>query len=425
MQAVALIDCNNFYVSCERLFQPKLNGRPVVVLSNNDGCVVSRSQEAKDLGIAMGVPLFEIRDEVKKYGIDVRSSNYTLYGDMSSRVHEAISHFSNEIENYSIDEAFAVVETNRYLKPMLASGIEIRTAVKKWTGIPTSVGIAPTKTLAKIAGMIAKKLPDGVFELTDKDLQDQVLAETDILDIWGINTRSAVKLNALGIRSAKDLRDLDLRLARKALTVVGARMVEELRGYPSLSLSLEQITPLKKSICCSRSFAGEVRTFSELSESVVSFLSNAAEKMRGQQLVTNAVQLFIETNRFKEKGRYANSATIKVSPTDSTRELIGHALQILRAIFRPGFAYRKSGVVLLGLQPQSHETRRLFDDQRYIRDRGLMEAIDRLNQKHGRQTVRFGLPQKREKMNWQMSRNYLSPSYTTDISKLLRVGMQS
>lgn len=419
MQAVALIDCNNFYVSCERLFQPQLNGRPVVVLSNNDGCVVSRSQEAKDLGIAMGVPLFAIRDEVQKYRIDVRSSNYTLYGDMSSRVHEAISHFSNEIENYSIDEAFAEVETNRYMNPLFASGVEIRTAVKKWTGIPTSVGIAPTKTLAKIAGKIAKKLPNGVFELTDKELQDKVLAETDVIDIWGINKRSAVKLNALGVRSAKDLRDLDLRVARKALTVVGARMVEELRGYPSLSLDL--ITPLKKSICCSRSFAGEVRTFAELSEAVISFLSNAAEKMRSQQLVTNAIQLFIETNRFKEKGLYANSATIKVSPTDSTRELIGHALRILRAIFKPGFAYRKSGVVLLGLQPQSHETRRLLDDQNYVKDRGLMEAVDAINQKHGRQTVRFGLPRKREKANWQMSQNYFSPSYTTNLQEALRV----
>ncbi len=418
MQAVALIDCNNFYVSCERLFQPNLQGRPVVVLSNNDGCVVSRSQEAKDIGIPMGVPLFEIKDQIEKYGIDVRSSNYALYGDMSSRVHEAIAHFSNEIENYSIDEAFAVVETNQYIKPLHNTGIEIRAAVKKWTGIPTSVGIAPTKTLAKIAGKIAKKNADGVFDLTDPTLRDKVLAQTDIIDIWGINKKTASKLHDLGVYSAKDFRDIDIRTARKALTVVGSRMVDELRGHNAIAL--EMMAPRKKSIVCSRSFAGEVRSLSELTESVITFISTAAEKMRRQELITNAVQLFIETKRFKEKGLYANSATLKVAPTDSTRELIGVALRILRSIYKPGFGYRKSGVMLIGLQPREAETPRLFHDDIYLRDRKLMDAIDRLNEKHGRQTLRFGLPIKRETA-WKMNRNYLSPNYTTSIGDLLRV----
>jgi DNA polymerase V len=418
MNAVALIDCNNFYVSCERLFQPKLRKEPVIVLSNNDGCVVSRSQEVKDIGIPMGIPLFQIKDEVKKHGIKVYSSNYTLYGDISSRVHDAISHFSNEIENYSIDEAFAVLEVNKYSKPLFDSGVEIRSAVKKWTGIPTSVGIAPTKTLAKIAGDVAKKSPHGVFDLTNKELQDEVLANTDIIDIWGINTRSAKKLKPMGIHSAKDLRDMDLRHARKVLTVVGARMVDELRGNPSIQL--EMMAPLKKSICCSRSFAGEVKTLTEMTESVISYLSTAAEKMRRSKLITSAINLFIETNLFKEKGLYANSATIKISPTDSTRELIGHALRILKALYKPGYGYRKSGVILLDLRPRTAETKRLFNDDFYLRDRGLMSSIDMLNERHGRGTVRFGLPIKREK-NWQMARNHLSPRYTTDINAILRV----
>jgi DNA polymerase V len=251
--AVALIDCNNFYVSCERLFQPKLNGRPVIVLSNNDGCVVSRSNEVKALGIPMGIPLFQIKKEINKHEIAVYSSNYTLYGDMNARVHEAISSFSDEIENYSIDEAFVNLEANHYLKPLFDFGVEIRASVKRATGIPTSVGIAPTKTIAKIAGDIAKASPHGVFDLSDEKLTDEVLCKTDIIDIWGINKQSAKKLQNLGIYSAKQLRDFDLQPTRKIMTVVGARLVEELRGRSCLPL--EFIAPVKKSICCSRSFA--------------------------------------------------------------------------------------------------------------------------------------------------------------------------
>ncbi len=418
MEAIALIDCNNFYVSCERLFQPKLNGRPVVVLSNNDGCVVSRSNEAKGLGIAMGVPLFMIEKEIRQHNIAVYSLNYTLYGDMSSRVHDSISSFSNEVENYSIDEAFARLEVNRYSKPLFQTGVEIRTAVKRWTGIPTSIGIGPTKTLAKIAGNLAKKSPHGVFDICDPHLRDNVLDQTDIIDIWGINTRTAKKLHRHGINSARQFRDMDLSTGRKELTVVGARLIEELRGHSCLPL--EMVDPMKKSICCSRSFAGEVKSLSELTESVIVYLSTAAEKLRRAKLVTNAVNLFIETNRFREKGLYANSVTMKINPTDSTRELIALAMRMLDAIYKPGYGYRKSGVVLLGLQPRTSETKRLFDEDRYQRDRHLMAAMDILNQKHGRQTVRFGMPAKTH-TSWKMNRNHLSPQYTTDIEQILRV----
>jgi DNA polymerase V len=417
MKAVALIDCNNFYVSCERLFQPWLNGRPVIVLSNNDGCVVSRSNEAKQLGIPMGVPLFQIKDEVQKNGIEVYSSNYALYGDMSTRVMDAIAHFSNEIEFYSIDEAFATLEANRFSPSLIESGTTIRESVKRWTGIPTSVGIAPTKTLAKIAGRVAKKSPEGVFDLMDADLRDRVLAETDIMDIWGINTATARKLRALGINTARELRDMDVRAARKSMTVVGSRLVEELRGHTSLSL--EFVQPLKKSICCSRSFAAEVTSLGELTESVIAHLSTAAEKLRRSRLVANALNLFIRTNQFKEKNFYSNSVTVKVGPTDSTRELITQVLALLKAIYRPGYGYRKSGVILLDLQPAAGETRRLFDDAAYLRDRTLMRAVDMLNAKHGRRTVHFGAPYMRPR-NWQMNRNHLSRAFTTDIDQVLR-----
>ena len=420
MNAVALIDCNNFYVSCERLFQPDLNGRPVVVLSNNDGCVVARSQEVKNLGIPMGVPVFQIRQQIEENHIVVFSSNYTLYGDISSRVHNAISHFSDKIENYSIDEAFAEIESNRYSRSLMESGIEIRQSVKKWTGIPTSVGIAPTKTLAKVAGSVAKKSPVGVFDLTDRQLQSDVLEATDVVDLWGINKRSAVKLQALGIYNARQLRDINLRTARKVLTVVGARLVEELRGKRCLSLEL--IAPKKKNICCSRSFSGEVKTISELADSVIQFVSTAAEKMRKQHLTASAVSVFIETNRFKEKGQYANSASLKIQPTDSTLELIACVLRILDRIYKPGYGYRKSGVLLLGLTPVEGETKRLYDDDEYQADRKLMAAIDNLNAKHGRNTIRFGLPAKRS-VRWNMNRNFLSDNYTTSIADILRVRM--
>jgi len=258
MNAVALIDCNNFYVSCERLFQPHLSDKPVIVLSNNDGCVVSRSQEVKALGIPVGIPMFQVRDQVIEHGIEVYSSNYALYGDISSRVHEAIRHFSDKIENYSIDEAFVELEENPYLQSFYNAGVEIRTRVKRCTGIPTSVGIGPTKTLAKIAGNVAKTSPDGVFDLMSGDLQDQILEKTELLDIWGINTATAKKLKAIGVASAKDLRDMDIRSGRKLITVVGARIIQELRGKPNLSLEL--ITPKRKSICCSRSFSAPVVT---------------------------------------------------------------------------------------------------------------------------------------------------------------------
>ena len=418
MEAVALIDANNFYVSCERLFQPKLNGRPVVVLSNNDGCVVSRSNEAKALGIGMGLPLFQIKKEIEEHRIAVYSSNYTLYGDMSSRLHEAIGRFSGEVENYSIDEAFATLEVNRFSKPLFDTGVEIRESVKRRTGIPTSIGIAPTKTLAKIAGDIAKKSPHGVFDICDPTLRENVLAKTDIIDIWGINHRTAKKLHKHGIHSASELRDMDLRTARKELTVIGARLIEELRG--NSCLPFEMVEPVKKTICCSRSFAGEVKTKSELTESVINYLSTAAEKMRKQRLVTNAVSLFIETNLFKEKGLYSNSVTLKVNPTDSTRELIAVVMRMLDAIYKPGFGYRKSGVILLGLQPATSETKRLFDEGRYLKDKGLMATLDALNQKYGRSTVRFGMASKHHK-SWQMARNHLSPHYTTDIEQILRV----
>lgn len=368
----------------------------------------------------MGVPLFQIRKDIEKHRIRVFSSNYTLYGVMSARVMNSIDGFSPDVEHYSIDEAFAKLEINRYAKPLFDVGSEIKETVRRQTGIPTSIGIAKTKTLAKIAGDIAKKLPSGVFDLTDERLCADVLEKTDIIDIWGINIRTAKKLHKRGVYTASQLRDMDIRTVRKELTVVGSRLVEELRGRPCLPLEL--VTPRKKSICCSRSFAGEVKTLGELSESIINYLSTAAEKLRKARLIASAMNLFIETNQFKEKGLYANSVTIKMHPTDSTRELISHAMRMLDRIYKPGFGYRKSGVILLELHPIVGESRRLFSDESYLRDRALMEALDGLNERYGRHTIRFGFGAKTHRQ-WKMARNHLSSCYTTDIHEILKVAL--
>jgi DNA polymerase V len=421
MRLVSLIDCNNFYVSCERLFNLKLRKQPVIVLSNNDGCVVSRSQEAKDLGIQMGVPYFQIQEKVERLGIKVLSSNYTLYADISSRVMDAVGHFSPAIEFYSIDEAFAVLEQNKHLPDVYKAGVEMRSKVYKWTGIPTSIGIAPTKTLAKIAGKNAKKSENGVFELISKDSQDAILEETEIADIWGINLGLAKRLYELRIRNARQFRDLDLRIARKILTVVGARLVLELRGISCLPL--EYVQPLKKNITCSRSFAGFVLDESELIEAVVYFLSTAAEKMRKQNLTAKVVQVFVQTDHFRDEPQYNNTATFKfANSTDSTRELLDAALSCLRAIYRLGYRYRKAGVNLLGLQPAAAETRRLFDDETYVRDKALMKIIDFFNLKYGHGTIGFGL-HAQDHDRWQMKRERLSPNYTTSFGDILQVKM--
>lgn len=277
---IALVDCNNFYVSCERVFAPALRERPVVVLSNNDGCVVARSEEAKALGIKMGTPYFQIGYLIEREKIAVFSSNYCLYGDMSSRVMEALGYFSPETEIYSIDEAFLNLEEsgcrpNRRTFDNQAR--DIRQKIYKWTGLPVSIGIAPNKTLAKIANRLAKKSNVGVFELTDENLQTQILKETPIGDVWGIGYNSAKKLAAIGITDAFQLKNLDRRWARKLLSVVGARIVEELNG--AICLPLELAPPPKKSITCSRSFGCLVESIETLKEALDSYLVKAGEKI--------------------------------------------------------------------------------------------------------------------------------------------------
>jgi len=417
---ICLADCNNFYVSCERVFAPKLEKRPVVVLSNNDGCVIARSEEAKALGIKMGVPFFQIDYLIQKENLAVFSSNYTLYGDMSARVMEALNLFSPETEIYSIDEAFLNLEgAAANSQSLTEKGVEIKSKIKKWLGLPVSIGIAPNKTLAKIANRVAKKSNRGVFELADEKLIKEVLAETSIRDVWGIGYNSTKKLNALGIKNAFQLKNLDRRHARKLLTVVGARIVEELNG--KICLPLELVPPPKKSITCSRSFGVPVESGQILQEALDSYLVKAGEKLRKQNLTANAVTVFLATNRFSKQLQYSNSLTIELAnATNSTKELRAWTRKALTQIFRHGYLYKKVGVILQGLQPETSETIRLYGEKNYEKDKRLMQALDNISKRYGREIIGFGI--KKSEKTWQMKAERKSRRYTTCLSDLLHIG---
>lgn len=423
---IALVDVNNFYVSCERVFARELRRRPVVVLSNNDGCVIARSDEAKALGIKMGTPYFKIDYLIEKENLAVFSSNYTLYGDMSLRVMEALTYFSPETEIYSIDEAFLNLEikaedkisSNYSFQTLSEKASDIRNKIRKWIGLPVSIGIAQNKTLAKIANRHAKKQQLGVFEMLDDNLRDEVLREMPVSDVWGIGYNSMRKLKVIGILNAFQLKNLDRRWARKLLTVVGARIVEELNGRACLPLEL---TPQpKKSITCSRSFGCLVESINELKEALDCYLTRAGEKMRRHNMTTRAITVFLGTNRFAKTPQYNNSVTIELAnATNSTRELREWTRKALDKIYKKGFLYKKVGVILLGLQPEKAETVRLYNERDYEKEKRLMQAMDKITRKFGRDTIRFGTSCKEK--NWQMKAERKSQRYTTCLKEVLQI----
>ncbi len=375
----ALVDCNNFYASCERVFNPKLEGRPIVVLSNNDGCVVARSNEAKALGIGMGVPAFEVEESMRKNNVEVFSSNYTLYADMSSRVMETLSAFTPHIEIYSIDEAF--LNLDGFNCSLTDYGRKMRQTVKQWTGMPVTVGIARTKTLAKVAGKVAKKSieKNGVLDLTDSACLDRVLAEIPVEKVWTVGIRTAIKLKRAGIKSALALSNADIGWIRQKFGVVGVRTVYELRGiscYP-----LEQNPPLKKSITVSRMFGRPVESVKELKEAVSSYASRAGEKLRGQSLAAGAMTVYVTTSRFIEN-RYFNSHTVEFAvATSNTIELIHNACRCIDRLYRKGCAFKKCGIILNGLVPESQAQKGLFDNVDRLKAKRLMQAVDAINNK--------------------------------------------
>jgi len=385
----ALVDANNFYASCERVFDPSLRGKPVVVLSNNDGCAIARSNEAKALGIKMGQPFFEWKSMVKTHGIRVLSANFSLYGDISHRIMEILRNFTPDLEVYSIDEAFLGLEAFR-IDDYWRFGQDIRQAVLKHTGVPVSVGIARTKTLAKLANHIAKKRPgqDGVCSLLAMDEAERLMKELPIEKVWGIGGHKAQWLKERGILSVLDLRNADDRLIKKNLSVVTLRTVYELRGIACLDLAAAE--PAKKTIATTRTFAEDVRSRFDLEEAVSVYVARAAEKLRSQSSLAGCIQVFIATSPFRLH-YYSNSATGRLIPaTDYTPDLMSCARSLLDQIFRDGLAYKRGGVILSDFVPAAATQEELFESrEKFDRQHRLMGVVDHLNATVAHGTVRF------------------------------------
>ena len=426
MRRIALVDVNNFYVSCERVFQPRLEGVPVVVLSNNDGCAVARSSEVKALGVAMGTPWHQMQDLVKLHGIVGLSSNYTLYGDMSRRAMSVLAQFAPDQEVYSIDECFLDLTPQPHLDAT-RTGQTIRQRVKQWTGLPVCVGVGPTKTLAKLANHLAKKRPEwsGVCDLAtlSPDELAGTLATVGVRDVWGVGRKLEEKLVGQGVRTVADLWAMDPAAARRQHSVVLERTVRELQVVACLDL--EETAPNKQQIIASRSFGAPVYEVGELAEAIRAYMTRAAEKLRRQGSVAGAVGVWIETNRFRSQdAQYSPSLTVSLpESTDDTLRLAGFATALLRRIHRAGFRYVKAGVMLLEIRDRAVQQGSLFDampeqDERRAR---LMGVLDRASQKWGRGTIAPGSAGVKEGRRWAMKRGNMTPAYTTRWEELVRV----
>jgi DNA polymerase V len=415
----ALVDCNNFYASCERLFKPDLRDKPIVVLSNNDGCVIARSNEAKALGIPMGAPAFKFKALFDKHNINVFSSNYALYGDMSNRVMNMLSSYTPNIEIYSIDEAFLQFKNFDYVD--LQSYCEdIKKKVDKGTGIPVSIGIAPTKALSKVANRIAKKFAvhtGGVYMIDTEEKRIKALKWLAIGDVWGIGRRHSKRLLAKNIKTAYDFVNLPDQWVRQQMSVVGLRLKKELEGIATLSL--ETVNP-KKAIATTRSFDKMYTDYDTLKERVSTFAVSCAEKLRKQKSHCNMLMVFIQTNPFRQDlPQYRNNIVVKTAyPTHSSIDLVKLAVQGLNRIFKKGYHYKKAGVIVMGLTPENTKQFTLFTDEN-PKHAAIMKTIDRLNHTIGQNKVKFAC-QDTGRM-WKMKQERLSPRYTTNLNEVINV----
>lgn len=419
MSLFALIDCNNFFASCERVFNPKLIGRPVIVLSNNDGCAIARSEEAKALGIEMGAPYFKIKNLCDKQGVAVFSSNFELYGDMSQRVMDTIAMFAPDMEVYSIDEAFIQLDSLNIEDP-IAFCDELRQKILQWTGLPVSIGIGPTKVLAKTANYIAKKkLKTPVYYLQDATMTEDWLKKLDVAEIWGIGRKWAQKLKAQGICTALHLRNTNLALLRKRYTVIMERIAYELAG--TSCLSLDELDS-KRSILSSRSFAHKVTDLETIEEALCNFVAKAAEKLRRQRSRARSILVSLRTSYFNPNDpQYRNTITIPLlQPSADTGELMAIAKDLLKKIYRSGYRYHKVSVLLFDLVSENAVQTDLFSLQDYSKSDTLMKLLDKVNNTQGKNTLFFasqGLQR-----NWQGKSDLRSKRYTTEWNELLRVG---
>jgi len=424
MRSIALVDCNNFYVSCERLFQPELKGRPVVVLSNNDGCVVSRSQEVKDLGLKMGVPWFQMKDLAKHHGIIALSSNYALYSDISNRVMRLLSQYCPDQEIYSIDESFldlTGMPESSNPDSLTEYAQAIRSTIKQYVGIPVCIGIASSKTLAKLANHVAKKHKQFHsvcdFNAMTPRVLDNLLAKIGVGEVWGVGRRSAERLQQMGIDTVLELKYSPAKRVRAEFGVVMERIVAELNAESCIGL--DEVTPPRRQIICSRSFGMPVSLLADLEQAVIAYTTRAAEKLRGQHSVAGGIQVYIRTNPHKEnKPQYQPAMLLPLfEPTDDTRLLCRAALVGLRQIYRSGYAYQKAGVMLTEIIPATAQPRTLFEDvAAQQRSASLMATLDRINHRMGSGTMQLlgaGIVK-----SWAMRRGNVSQRYTTEWDEL-------
>lgn len=414
-QAIALIDGNSFYCSCERVFQPKLNKVPVIVLSNNDGCAVAMTREAKAIGIKMGDPYFQIKDLCQKNRVAVFSSNYTLYGDMSARMNEVYRNFASEIEIYSIDESFLDL-TCFQSSDLTSYGRELRHTVKQWTGIPTCVGIAPTKTLAKLANWTAKHYPEmeGVCNLMDPHTREQILKIVPVNEVWGVGRASTAKLNKLGVHTVADLAALDTNIGRKIMTVVGERLIQELRGNPCIAM--EEIPPQRKGCTVSRMFGARISAKQELLEAIAHYATRMGEKLRRHNLGTNSITVFFHTSPHEPDYLYSQMTIDLPSATNDSMILIKAAKRAVEAYWQPNKRYMKGGVMTSDLSLMSEAQLALFEDNQQERSEPLMKAMDKLNKKYGRFSVApaaMGI-----QTRWATKFEKKSPCYTTRLNEI-------
>lgn len=415
----ALIDCNSFYASCERVFRPDLAKTPIVVLSNNDGCVIARSYDAKPF-VKMGAPYFQIKDVLRQHGVMAFSSNYALYGDMSERVMSIIESIVPAVEVYSIDEAFA--DLTGIPGDLTAFGRRIRATVHRCTGIPVGVGIAPTKTLAKLANHTAKRLQEitgGVVDICDPFKRDWVLRNTDVSEVWGVGKRMKAHLQAMNIHTAMDLAQADARTLRDRFSVVIEKTARELAGTPCLELG--EAEPPKQEICCSRMFGKRLTTIEPIREAVATYTQRAAEKLRAQHSLCKKIRVSIRTGMFNpEEAKYANGALVELPyPTNDVRLMTKAATEAVNRLFRPGFKYSKAEVLLMDLRQPGEFTDDLFASTQPLAAEKVMSVLDEINGRWGRGTLRTGgVP---SDPDWAMRREMMSQSYTTRLDQLWTV----
>ena len=414
----AHIDCNNFYVSCERVFNPSLNGKPVIVLSNNDGCAISRSNEAKALGIPMGAPAFKYKEIIEENNVHVFSANFPLYGDMSNRVMSILATFCPMQEIYSIDECF--LDLSGFDVDLKEYGLQMKERVYKWTGLPISIGIAPTKSLCKVATRVAKKFPketNSVHVIDSEELRIKALKWLEIGEVWGIGRQYTKKLLAKNIKNAYQFTCMGDDWVKKHMSIVGLRLKHDLQGIPSIMI--EEVKD-KKNIATTRTFDYNTENYEDVKERIVTFTTKCAEKLRKQGSCCNSIQVFIATNFYrKDLPQYSNSICIKLPfATNSTFELAEYAVMGLEQIFKKGYAYKRAGVFVMDFTPENNQQLNLFQN-RNAKHIPIMKAMDKLNRKYGCDLLRLGAQAPGK--TWRMKQEKLSPHYTTNINEVLTI----